>query len=72
MAVGDTITNLAGPLSFSFGNYKIEPTTLPEINAKPIDLPQIPPLETGQFSLMTWNVENLFDFVARGQSEYLQ
>ena len=63
VAVGDTITNLAGPLSFSFGNYKIEPTTLPEINAKPIDLPQIPPLETGQFSLMTWNVENLFDFV---------
>jgi len=61
-AVGDTVSGLVGVLSYSFGNYKIEPTAAYAIQNQ---LPEIKPLETlesGSFSIMTWNVENLFDF----------
>lgn len=61
VAVGDTITNLTGPLAFSFGNYKIEPTNPPSITAQPVNPPQLPLLGEDEFSIMTWNVENLFD-----------
>jgi len=62
-AVGDTVSGLVGVLSYSFGNYKIEPTADYAVQNQ---LPEIIPLEsleTGKFSVMTWNVENLFDFV---------
>jgi len=62
-AVGDTVSGLVGVLSYSFGNYKIEPTAAYSVQNK---LPEIIPLESlapGSFSVMTWNVENLFDFV---------
>lgn len=62
-AVGDTVSGLVGVLSYSFGNYKIEPTAAYAVLNQ---LPEIKPLETlesGKFSIMTWNVENLFDFV---------
>jgi len=62
-AVGDTISGLVGVLSYSFGNYKIEPTANYAVQNQ---LPKIIPLESvepGRFSVMTWNAENLFDFV---------
>ena len=62
-AVGDTVSGLVGVLSYSFGNYKIEPTAKYAVENQ---LPEIIPLESleaGKFSVMTWNVENLFDFV---------
>jgi len=62
-AVGDTVSGLVGVLSYSFGNYKIEPTAKYAVENQ---LPEIIPLEfleAGKFSVMTWNVENLFDFV---------
>jgi len=62
-AVGDTISGLVGVLSYSFGNYKIEPTAKYTVQNQ---LPEILPLESlepGKFSVMTWNVENMFDFV---------
>jgi predicted extracellular nuclease len=63
MAVGDTVSGLVGVLSYSYGNYKIQPTVNYAVQNQ---IPQITPLDTlepGHFSVMTWNVENLFDFV---------
>lgn len=62
-ASGDTLIGITGPLAFTFGNYKIEPVTLPTISPAAVALPSIPPLGEHQFSIMTWNVENLFDIV---------
>lgn len=62
-AVGDTVSGLVGVLAYSYGNYKIEPTAAYAVQNQ---LPEIIPLESleqGSFSVMTWNVENLFDFV---------
>jgi len=58
---GDTISDLIGTLAYTFGHYKIEPIVQPQV--VPVDKP-VPSLAlTGDdvFSIMTWNVENLFD-----------
>ena len=57
----DLVTNLSGPLAYTFGNYKIEPVTAPEIIASDLEVPPPVRLAEGQYSIMTWNVENLFD-----------
>ncbi|MEW6716875.1 MAG: lamin tail domain-containing protein [Chloroflexota bacterium] len=62
VATGDMVSNLLGPLAFTFGRYKIEPISIPKVEPHPVELPTLPPLEADEFSLMTWNVENLFDF----------
>ena len=63
VAAGDTVSGLTGPLSYTFSNYKIESVTTPTIVARSTPPSSLPALEDGQFSIMTWNVENLFDFV---------
>ncbi len=63
VSVGDLVFQLVGPLGFSFGNYKIEPISDFPVQAKSQELPSLDVLEEGFFSIMTWNVENLFDFV---------
>lgn len=60
--VGDRVTGVVGPLAYTFGRYKIEPTSLPVVTAFEEELPSVPNLE-GRFSIATWNVENLFDIV---------
>lgn len=60
---GDTLTNIAGPLEYTYGNYKIALTTTPVIKSHQTNPQQIPELQSGQFSIMTWNVENLFDYL---------
>jgi len=60
---GDTVSNITGPLAFTYGNYKIELTKTPAISNQPIETRQLPEVTPGQFSIMTWNVENLFDFL---------
>jgi len=60
---GDQVSNLVGPLAYTFGQYKIEPLETPVIIANPTELPSLEPTTAQQFSLMTWNVENLFDVV---------
>jgi predicted extracellular nuclease len=62
VARGDTLTNIAGPLAFTYDNYKIEPITGPEITRAERPLPVITPASPGAFTLATYNVENLFDF----------
>lgn len=59
---GDQVSKLVGPLAYTFGQYKLEPVTMPVINQIDVELPELPELEDNEFSLMTWNVENLFDF----------
>jgi len=59
---GDQVSGLAGPLAYTFGSYKIEPVTIQKIIPAQSQLPSLALLESDEFSLMSWNVENLFDF----------
>ena len=58
---GDVVSNLLGPLAFTYGRYKIEPLTLPTIQPSPVQPASLLPAAGNEFSLMSWNVENLFD-----------
>jgi predicted extracellular nuclease len=58
---GDQLYGLFGPLAYTYGQYKIEPTTIPQIEAGVNELPTLTPTSEDEFSIMTWNVENLFD-----------
>jgi uncharacterized protein len=60
---GDSLSNITGPLEFTYGNYKVALTSTPRIKPQPIELAQLPEIHPGQFSVMTWNVENLFDYL---------
>ena len=62
-SVGDIVSEITGPLAFLYGNYKIEPVDEYELVARIRRVEPLEPLPEGYFSLMTWNVENLFDFV---------
>jgi predicted extracellular nuclease len=60
---GDIVTNLTGPLTFSFGHYKIEPLEPPEITVVDRPLPSLPVDGADTLSVATFNVENFFDLV---------
>ncbi len=59
--VGDRVSGLVGPLAYTYGRYKIEPITLPQVESQAWELPSLQPTGPDEFSIMTWNVENLFD-----------
>lgn len=61
VTVGDTVSGLMGPLAYTFDNYKIEPVQLPEVVLAERPLPTIRPASENEFSIATFNVENLFD-----------
>jgi predicted extracellular nuclease len=61
VTTGDLVDNVSGPLAYTFGQYKIEPTSDPTV--KPGDSAPPQTIEPGAFSIMTWNVENLFDIL---------
>ncbi|MBN2045121.1 MAG: endonuclease/exonuclease/phosphatase family protein [Anaerolineales bacterium] len=63
LTTGDLVTNLTGPLAYTYGNYKLEPTTPPTITPGEQQITPQPVLGEDQFSIMTWNVENLFDIL---------
>jgi predicted extracellular nuclease len=63
VSTGDQITDLEGPLAFTYGQYKIEPNHLPDTVSEPYEIGSVPAVEPPIFSLMTWNVENLFDIL---------
>ena len=63
VSTGDQIADLQGPLAFTFGQYKIQPNYSPKITSFPHDPESLPSVEPPEFSLMTWNVENLFDIL---------
>jgi predicted extracellular nuclease len=61
VSTGDQITDLEGPLAFTYGQYKLEPNYSPEVISEPIVPGSVHAVRPPKFSLMTWNVENLFD-----------
>jgi len=63
LSVGDTVLYLEGPLAYTYGNYKIEPTQDYIVRTQDPEVDPLEPVEEGYLRLMSWNVENLFDFV---------
>ncbi len=63
VTTGDQLSGLVGPLAYTFGQYKLEPTTTPELVHEPAPLPSSAKRDPGTFQIMTWNVENLFDIL---------
>ena len=61
IAKGDQVTNLTGPLAYTFGNYKIEPVADPDVVESERPLASFPEMEPNQFTIATFNVENMFD-----------
>ena len=62
-ATGDTLSDIYGPLAFNYGYFKIEPISPPRVDKKPIIIDALPQTANNEFRIMTWNVENLFDFL---------
>ena len=58
---GDQVSDLIGPLAYTYGRYKIEPIVQPQVSSAEVSLPALPPVDPDAFSIMTWNAENLFD-----------
>ncbi|MFH1632560.1 MAG: endonuclease/exonuclease/phosphatase family protein, partial [Chloroflexota bacterium] len=58
---GDRVAGLLGPVAYTYEQYKIQPVTAPKVVAGVTELPTLTPASPDEFSLMTWNVENLFD-----------
>jgi len=63
IATGDLVTGLQGPLAYTYGRYKIEPLISPEVTPLREPPQSLPSLGADEFSIMTWNVENLFDIL---------
>ncbi|MEJ2010680.1 MAG: lamin tail domain-containing protein [Anaerolineales bacterium] len=65
LASGDRVLHASGPLAYTFGAYKIEPILTPDAEpGPPAVIPDLIPAGADEFSIMTWNVENLFDILA--------
>jgi predicted extracellular nuclease len=63
IARGDKITGITGPLAYTFGQHKIQPISTVEIVSQERPLPTLPPAKSNEFSVATFNVENLFDLL---------
>ena len=63
VSTGDQISDIQGPLAFTYGQFKIEPNHAPKITVGSHYMPSLSEVESPRFSLMTWNVENLFDIL---------
>ncbi len=61
VARGDVVKEVIGPLTYTYGNYKIAPLATPDIQYGQHPLPSIAEAAGNQFSVATFNVENLFD-----------
>ena len=62
VGVGDQVYDLVGPLAFTYSQFKIEPITDFQVVSAAAELVAKEEITENQFSMMTWNVENLFDF----------
>ena len=60
---GDLLYDISGPLTFNYGYFKIEPLAAPRVEQKSQQIEALPPTSSDEFRVMTWNVENLFDFL---------
>ena len=66
---GDTVAGVVGPLAYTYDQYKIEPIAAPVITPTDRPLPTLEPTGPNEFSVATFNVENLFDFSAPHPSD---
>ncbi|MFQ5578465.1 MAG: endonuclease/exonuclease/phosphatase family protein, partial [Anaerolineae bacterium] len=59
---GDLVAGVAGPLAYTFGQYKIEPLAPPTVIPGQFErVPSLPEVSAAGFSLAMYNVENFFD-----------
>jgi predicted extracellular nuclease len=61
IAAGDTVRALIGPLAYTYDHYKLESVVTPNLQPSTFQPSNLRPVTFDEFSLMTWNVENLFD-----------
>ncbi|MGD8623158.1 MAG: lamin tail domain-containing protein [Anaerolineae bacterium] len=61
LASGDTLTEVVGPLAYTYENFKIEPIAPPTVGHVEASPPALAPAGPAEFSVATFNVENLFD-----------
>jgi predicted extracellular nuclease len=61
LQTGDVVESALGPLAYIYGNYKIEILYLPGAIRTDRPLPSVEPAGPEEFSVATFNVENLFD-----------
>ena len=62
-STGDYLSDITGPLAYNYGYYKIEPLTPPIVEKESVIIDALPEPASNEFRIMTWNVENLFDFL---------
>jgi len=62
-STGDYISGIIGPLAYNYGYYKVEPLTPPIVEKEATIIDALPEPASNEFRIMTWNVENLFDFL---------
>jgi uncharacterized repeat protein (TIGR01451 family) len=60
---GDTLTGLIGPFAYTYSQYKIEPIAVPVVQSTGLEPGTTQPLAENEFSIMTWNVLDLFDII---------
>jgi predicted extracellular nuclease len=61
VARGDVVNEVIGPMAYTFNNYKIAPIIEPDVQYGPHPSPSVAEAAGNQFSVATFNVENLFD-----------
>jgi uncharacterized repeat protein (TIGR01451 family) len=66
---GDTVTGVVGPLAYTYDQYKIEPIATPVISPTERPLPALEPAGPNELSVATFNVGDLFDFIAPHPSD---
>ena len=63
VTTGDTLSGLIGPLAYTYSQYKIEPIATPVVQPTGLQPGSTQPLAENEFSIMTWNVLDLFDII---------
>jgi predicted extracellular nuclease len=63
VTTGDTLMGLIGPLAYTYSDYKIEPVATPIVQPTGLQPGATQPLAENEFSIMTWNVLDLFDII---------
>jgi predicted extracellular nuclease len=61
LQTGDSVVDIYGPLAYTYENYKIEPIAVPVVTPVDHPLPTLEPVGPGEFSVATFNVQDLFD-----------
>src|SRR6185503_18169327 len=65
-----TLTNITGPLDFSFDDYKVLPETTPSASANMSAVP-VPTPAAGEFTIAGYNIENFNNAATQRQKAAL-